>query len=357
MNKTTLELCKELTEAHGAPGNEQAVADLVEKHCEGLGELSRDRMGNVLCRRAGPKNAPVVMLPAHMDECGYMVRHITKGGFCRFVTLGGWFDQIVMGQHVFVHGAKGPVPGVIGSKAPHLMPAEERKKLVEKDKMFIDVGAPDARGAERMGVRVGDWVTPLFPFTPMANPKYLLAKAWDDRVGVAVMIEVLRGLKTARTPNTVFGVATVQEEVGLRGATTASRSVEPDVCIVLESGLATDTPGIGEEHGACKLGGGPELFVMDASMIPNGRLLQLVIDTAKKAKIKLQTSAVPAGGTDGAKVHVHGTGVPSVVLGVPARYIHSPSGIIHTADFDATVKLVLALLKRLDTRTVRSLTH
>lgn len=350
-------MCKELTEAHGAPGNEHAIADLVEKYCKGLGELSRDRMGNVVCRQAGPKGSPVIMLPGHMDECGYMISHITKEGFCKFLPLGGWFDQIVMAQHVVVHGAKGPVEGIVGSKPPHLLKADERTKMIKKDEMFIDVAAGDAKDAAKLGVRVGDSVTPVFPFTPMANKDYLLAKAWDDRAGVAIMIEVLKKAKAAKVPNTVCGVATVQEEVGLRGAIAAPNSVNPDVCIVLDVGIATDTPGIGEEHGEGKLGDGPQLIVLDGSMVPNRKLRDLVIDTAKKEKIKLQTAAMAIGGTDGGKIHTHGIGVPTVFIAIPTRYIHSQAAILHACDFDATVKLIAALLERLDTKMVRGLTR
>ena len=198
-----------------------------------------------------------------------------------------------------------------------------------------------------------DAIIPDSSFAVMANPNVYLAKAWDNRIGCAMAAETVRALKGVAHPNTVFAVATVQEEVGLRGAQTSSFKVQPDVAFALDVGIAHDTPGAeGDEN----LGGGPLIVVYDASSIPNRPLLDLVVDTAKKIKVPLQFESVERGGTDAGRIHVSGQGVPTIAMGVPARYIHSHVSMIDRRDFDATVKLLVALVKRLDKKTVASLT-
>jgi endoglucanase len=297
------------------------------------------------------------MLAGHMDEIGFMVRHITDEGFCKFIPLGGWFDQVLLGQRVVVKTHQGDVPGVIGSKPPHLLPADERTKVVEKKTMYIDVGATCKKDVEDAGVRVGDPVVPDSKFTVMANPKMYLAKAFDDRVGCALMVKVLQTFANEPHPNRLFGVATVMEEVGLRGATTSVDMVDPDVAITLESDIAGDVPGIKPEESSVKLGRGPTLLVYEARMIPNLKLRDLVIETAKELGIPLQFSAIEGGSTDGAAIHLHKSGVPTVVIGVAARHIHSHTSIIHRDDFDNAAKLLVGLVGKLDTDTVAGLTQ
>jgi len=222
--------------------------------------------------------------------------------------------------------------------------------------MYIDIGATSAEEVENAGVRVGDPVVPLAEFRVLANPKAYLAKAFDDRVGCAVMVRVMQELQDGGHPNAVYGAATVMEEVGLRGATTSVELVNPDVAIVLESDIAGDVPGINEEESAVKLGKGPTLVLYDARMIPNLRLRDLIMDLAKELGVPLQVSLLAGGATDGAPIHLHKAGVPTVVIGVAARHIHSHSAIIHRDDFDNAVKLVTALIRKLDTGTVAALT-
>lgn len=353
---TTAELLKALTEATGVPGYEGPVREVVRQYLAPLGELSQDKLGSVICRKAGAAERPRVMLAGHMDEIGFMVKHITKEGFIKFLPLGGWFDQVLLGQRVVIKTRQGDVVGVIGAKPPHLLPPEERSKVVTKDKMYIDIGATSKEEVEAAGVRPGDPIVPRADFVPLANGKTYLAKAFDDRVGVAVMIEALRALQGVEHPNTVYGVATVQEEVGVRGARTSVWAVDPDVAIILESDIAGDVPGITPEQSSVKLGKGPTVLLYDRQMIPNLKLRDLVMDTAAEEGIPLQVSYVEGGATDGAVIHLHKTGVPTVVLGVAARHIHSHSSIIHREDFENAVRLLVAVLKRLDAETVAALT-
>jgi putative aminopeptidase FrvX len=356
MTDSTLELLKELTEVNGIPGYEDQVRSIVRKHLAPLGDLSQDKIGSVICKVKGTSEQPRVMLAGHMDEIGLMVKHITKEGFLKFLPLGGWFDQVLLGQRVVIKTKDGEVVGVIGAKPPHLMPADERTKIVKKNDMYIDIGASSQEEVEAAGVRPGDPVIPRADFVELANGKTYLSKAFDDRVGVGVVISSLQALKPGKHPNTVYGVATVQEEVGVRGATTSVRAVDPDVAIVLESDIAGDVPGIKDEESSVKLGKGPTALIYDARMIPNLKLRDFLLETAQSLEIPVQISYVEGGATDGAAIHLHHTGVPTVVIGVAARHIHSDSSIIHRDDYDHAVRLVVEMINRLDADTVAGFT-
>jgi putative aminopeptidase FrvX len=354
---STAKLLKVLTEAHGVPGYESPIRALVRNYMEGLGEISQDKIGSLICKLEGAAAAPKVMLAGHMDEIGFMVRHISKEGFLSFIPLGGWFDQVLLGQRVVIKTRKGDVVGVIGAKPIHLLPPEERSKPVQKKDMYIDIGASSLEEVEAAGVRPGDPVVPRADFVVLANPKTYLSKAFDDRVGTALVISTLQALQDKSHPNTLYGVATVMEEVGVRGATTSVRAVDPDVAIILESDIAGDVPGIKETESAVKLGKGPSVLIFDARMIPNLKLRDLLLGTAEEISVPVQLSSVEGGATDGSVIHLHGTGVPTIVIGVAARHIHSHSAIMHRDDYDSALKLLLALIRKLDAATVRSLTE
>jgi len=353
----TSQLLKELTEAHGIPGYEAPIREVVRKYLTPLGALSQDKIGSVICQKRGNSEAPRVMLAGHMDEIGFMVKHITKEGFIKFLPLGGWFDQVLLGQRVVIQTRKGEVVGVLGAKPIHMLSADERRKVVEKADMYIDIGATSQEEVDQAGVRVGDPIVPRADFIPLTNGKTYLSKAFDDRVGLALIISALQSLQNESHPNSIWGVATVQEEIGVRGATTSVRMVDPDVAIILEVDIAGDVPGIKPEESAVKLGGGPSVLIYDARMVPNLVLRDFVINTAAELEIPIQLSYVMGGATDGAAIHLHKTGVPTVVLGVPSRHIHSHSSIIHRDDYDQAVKLLVALLTRLDAATVAGFTE
>lgn len=351
----TVEFLKALTEAHGVPGYESEVRALLREYLEPLGTVTQDKLGSLICCQNG--DGPRVMIAGHMDEIGFMVRYVTDEGFLKFLQLGGWWDQVLLGQRVVIKTHKGDVIGVIGAKPPHLLDAEERDKVVKKKDMFIDIGATSQEEVAAAGVRVGDPVVPDSSFAVLANPKTYLSKAFDNRIGCAVVVDVLRGFNNGNgRPNELYGVATVMEEVGVRGATTSVRAVNPDVAIILESDIAGDVPGIKDEECNVRLGGGPSVLVFDARMIPNLKLRDLIIDTAAELGISLQFNAMQGGATDGAAIHLHETGVPTVVVGVPARHIHSHGAIIHRKDYDDTVRLISAVVARLDADIVAGLT-
>jgi len=347
-------LLKRLTEVPGVPGYEHEVRRLIREALPPAATVEQDKIGSLVARLEGSAPAPRLMLAAHMDEVGFMVRHITDEGFIKFVPLGGWWDQVLLAQRVIIKTHKGDVPGVIGAKPPHILPKEERDKLVEKRDMYIDIGATSRQEVEEAGVRLGDPIVPVSDFTMLSVPKAYLGKAWDDRIGCALMVQALERLAGEPHPNTVYAAATVMEEVGLRGARTSVALVEPDAAIILESDIAGDVPGIKPEESSIKLGKGPSLMLYDAMMIPNLKFRDLVIDTARELNIPLQLSTMEGGATDGGYIHVYRTGVPTVVIGVPARHIHSHVGIIHRDDYDRALELVVALAKRLDADTVAS---
>jgi endoglucanase len=350
---STEQLLQSLTDAPGVPGYEAQVRAVIHKYLDPLGSVTQDNLGSVICKVGD--GSPKVMLAGHMDEIGFMVRHITKEGFVKFLALGGWWDHVLLGQRVIIKTSTGDVVGVIGAKPPHMLSTDERKKMVEKKDMYIDIGATSQEEVEQAGVRMGDPVVPDSRFTVLAGGKTYLAKAFDNRIGCALMIEAAQHFAQSPHPNTLYGVATVMEEVGLRGATTSVEAVNPDVAIVLESDIAGDVPGIKPEEGGSKLGGGPALSLYDARMIPNLKLRDLFIDTARELNIPLQFSTMEGGATDGAAIHLHKTGVPTVVLGVPTRHIHSHGAIIRRDDYDRTVQLVIAVIKKLDADAVDGL--
>ena len=262
----------------------------------------------------------------------------------------------MLGQRVTVMSPKGDIPGIIGSKPPHVLSADERKKMVTKREMYIDIGAADKKDAEeRMGVTPGVPIVPYAPFTTMANPDFLVGKAWDDRVGCAVLTDVLQQLAKLKHPNTVFGVGTVQEEVGCRGAKTSADVIGPHVAFAVDTCIAGDTPGMSEDQASAKLGEGVAVCIYDASLIPHVKLRDFVLETAKAEKIPFQLEFSEGGGTDGGRIHLHAQGVPSIVLSVPTRYIHSHHGIISRKDYESTVRLLIALIRKLDAKKMQEL--
>lgn len=352
----TEKLLQEITEVAGIPGYESDVRAVMRGYLDGIATIEQDKMGSFIGKHVGQAGGPRVMLAGHMDEIGFMVKLITKEGFIRFVPLGGWWNQVMLGHRVTIKTTKGDVIGVLGAKPPHLLKDEERKKIVDKDDMYIDVGARSEEEVRDLGVRPGDPIIPVSQFTVMGNPRFYLCKAFDNRVGCALALQATVQAAKDGHPNTVYAVGTVQEEVGLRGAKTSAFAINPDVGIILEVDIAGDVPGIKPEESAVKMGAGPTLLVYDARMIPNLKLRDLVIATAEELGIPIQFSAMPGGATDGAMIQAHAEGVPTVVIGVPTRHIHSHNAILCRDDYDQALQLVVALVKKLDADTVAGLT-
>ncbi|MBM7096508.1 M42 family metallopeptidase [Bacillus sp. H-16] len=354
----TLKMLKELTDANGIPGNEREARDVMKKHIEPFAdEIETDGLGSLIAKKTGSvSDGPKIMVAGHLDEIGFMVTNIDDNGFLKFQTVGGWWEQVMLAQRVTVMTKDGNIPGVIGSKPPHILPPEARKKSVDKKDMYIDIGASSREEAAEFGVRPGDSVVPVCEFTVMKNEKMLMAKAWDNRIGCAIAIEVLRQLKDENHPNTVYGVGTVQEEVGLRGARTAAHHIQPDIGFGVDVGIAGDTPGVSDRDALAKMGKGPQIIMYDASMVSHKGLRDFVTGTADDKEIPYQFDYVPGGGTDSGAIHLTANGVPALSITIATRYIHTHAAVLHRDDFENAVKLIVEVIKKLDRDTVNKIT-
>ncbi|MTW84261.1 M20/M25/M40 family metallo-hydrolase [Virgibacillus dakarensis] len=345
----TLTMLKDLTDARGIPGNEKEVRDVMERYIKPFAdEVFTDNLGSLIAKKAGDENGPKIMVAGHLDEVGFMVTRIDDNGYVYFQTTGGWWSQVMLAQRVTIMTAKGDVTGIIGSKPPHILSAEARKKPVEIKDMFIDIGAKSKEEATDFGVRPGNSIVPYFEFTPLKNEKMLLAKAWDNRIGCAIAIEVLKQLKDVDHPNVVYGVGTIQEEVGLRGARTAAHKIKPDIGFGVDVGIAGDMPGISDKEADSKLGDGPQIVLYDASMVSHKGVRDFIVDTAEEHHIPYQFTTIPGGGTDSGSIHLTANGVPSLSITIATRYIHSHAAILHRDDFENAVKLIVEAVKKLD---------
>lgn len=338
-----LELLEELCQTPGGPGREDRVREVVIRELEPLvDEIEVDQMGNVITTRnprgrSVPDDPRRVMLSAHMDEISLMVTHIDDQGFLRFATLGGFDPKTLSAQRVIVHGKK-DIIGLIGSKPIHIMSQEERGKMPQISSFFIDLGLPKSK-VEKI-VSVGDLCTRERNFVEVGDS--VSTKSMDDRVGVFVMIEAVRKLKSHRVA--VQAVASVQEEVGLRGAMVAAEALRPDLGIALDVTLANDVPGTRPEEHVTKLGGGTAIKVMDHSVICDARVVDALKRVAEKHKIKHQMEVLTAGGTDTAAIQKQGGGAPAGCVSIPCRYVHSVIEMCHKKDIQASIDLLAAFL-------------
>ena len=352
----TLTMLKDLTDANAISGDEKEARDVMEKYISPYAdEVYTDYLGSLIAKKSGAANGPKIMVAGHLDEVGFMVTRIDKNGFLYFQTIGGWWSQVMLAQRVTIKTKNGNLTGVIGSKPPHILSPEARKKPVEIKDMFIDIGASSKEEAEAFGVRPGDSVIPYFEFTQMNNEKMLLAKAWDNRIGCAIAIEVLKQLENEQHPNIVYGVGTIQEEVGLRGAKTSAHLINPDIAFGVDVGIAGDTPGISDQEADSKLGEGPQIILYDASMISHKGVRNLVVATAEEKNIPFQYSSMAGGGTDSGAIHISQDGVPALSITIATRYIHSHAAMLHRDDFDNAVKLIVEVIKKLDSEKVKEI--
>ena len=350
MKQDTLDLFKTLTELPGAPGNEHAVRQFMKEQLAAYSdEVVQDRLGGVFGVKRGQEEDPVVMVAGHMDEVGFMVTSITDNGMLRFQTLGGWWSQVLLAQRVQIITENGPVTGVIGSIPPHLLGEEQRRKPMDIKNMLIDIGADNKENALEIGIKPGQQIVPICPFTPMANDKKILAKAWDNRYGCGLSIELLKELQGTELSNTLYSGATVQEEVGLRGAQTAANMIKPDIFFALDASPANDMSGDKNEFG--QLGKGALLRILDRSMVTHKGIREFVLDTAESNDIPYQYF-VSQGGTDAGRVHISNEGVPSAVVGICSRYIHTHASMIHVDDYAAAKELIVKLVKQCDRSTI-----
>ncbi|TKJ94342.1 M42 family metallopeptidase [Paenibacillus sp. PK4536] len=353
MDKQTLQMFKQLTEFPAVSGFERELRQFVKEKMEPYtDEFVQDRLGSLFGVMRGDESGPKMMVAGHFDEVGFMTTGITDQGLIRFQPLGGWFSQVVLAQRLHIITDQGPIVGVVGSTPTHLLSPEQRNKPVDIKSMYIDIGADDRAEAEQMGLRPGLQIVPICEFTPMANPKKIMAKAWDNRYGVGLAIELLQALHGEKLGGTLYSGATVQEELGLRGARTAAQLIQPDLFFGLDCSAANDMTGDRNAFG--HLGKGALLRIYDPTMFTHRGIVEYIQDTASTHQIPVQYF-ISAGGTDAGQVHVSGTGVPSAIIGICGRYIHTSSSIIHTDDYDAAKELLIKLVKGMNHSTYRTI--
>ncbi|MGE5575001.1 MAG: M42 family metallopeptidase [Ignavibacteria bacterium] len=335
---------EKLSNACGVTGREEQVRKLMIQFMTPYAdEIHIDKMENVTAIKKGKPKAPKIMLAAHMDEVGLMVKTITKDGFLQFSKMGGIDDRILPAQKVTIFTKKGHLSGIIGSKPPHIQKEEERKKMITYDDLFIDVGAENKEDAANIGVSVGDPIAFDTNYVKLGNDS-AMGKAFDNRAGCATMVEALKLL--GQTECTVCAVGTVQEEVGLRGAATAAFGLDPDLAIVLDVTIAGDVPGVREFDTTVKMGKGPALTISDSGLITHPKVLRWLRETAEEEKIPYQIESGLLGSTDAARIAVTRQGIPSGNVSIATRYIHSPVGMVSLKDIENGAKLTAAAIQK-----------
>lgn len=332
-----VELLTQLTEAHGVPGQEDAIREIVRAELGDLCEISSDAMGNMICLKRGSVGAGAkkLMIAAHMDEIGFVVKYIDDKGFIRLQPLGGWDPRQMASQRVIIHAQEGPLNGVLmlGTKPKHMLTAEEMSKAPRVEQFFVDAGL----GSEtKERVHVGDMVTMNRKFQTMGD--LFTCKAMDDRVAVFVMIEALRAVHAHEVD--VYAVATVQEEIGLRGAAASGAALAPDIVVAIDITLANDIPGIPESDHVTQLGKGTAIKILDSSLICHPKVVRHFRDLAEQHEIPHQLEVLPAGGTDAGGVQrLHG-GIPAFTLSIPTRYVHTVNETVHKDDVQASIDVL-----------------
>lgn len=330
---------KELTEIPGVSGDETRVREFIFDKIKGLcDEIITDSIGNLICiKRGNGKNSKKVMVCAHMDEVGFIVSRITDDGFLKFKTVGGIDPRVLVSKKVQI--GHGNIPGVIGAKAIHLQEKEEREQVPKIENLYIDIGAKEKSEAMKV-VQVGDYCVFSTQYTEYGDD-YVCAKALDDRLGCACMME----LAGESFPCDLYLVFTVQEEVGLRGARVASERIEPDIAVVLEGTTCSDVYGTDRKDYSTVSGNGAALSIIDRSTYYDKTLLMSLCETAKRHNIPVQFKQTATGGNDAGAIHLSSGGVKTAAISVPARYIHSPSSVIKKSDYEAVKILVKMFLK------------
>ncbi|MBU0508082.1 M42 family metallopeptidase [bacterium] len=348
---STKELLVQLCQAFGPSGHEDDVRSLITGLIRPfVDDLDTDASGNLIAVRKG-RSGKKLMLDAHTDEVGIMVRYMDENGFLRFAKLGGWDDRVFAGHRVKLRTRGGSFyHGIIGMQPPHVLTEEQRSKTIKAEDYFIDVGALSAEDAQERGIAVGDVGVLDYPVLEFA-PDHWVGKAFDDRVGCLLVIQVLRALAEGRikTPLTVYASFSTSEELGLRGARVAAYGINPDVALALEGTIGADFPGVPAERKPCSLRKGPVISVIDSTFLVPRKMTDFLFDCAKRAKVEYQVKMPIYGGTDAGAIHQTRAGVLTGVIAVASRYIHSPNSTLYWPDYERTEKLVMEAVKRIHT--------
>ncbi|MBC1399777.1 zinc-binding metallopeptidase family protein [Listeria fleischmannii] len=342
------DLLKQLVTASSVSGDEEEVRQILKEELAGVAdEISYDGLGSFIARKGS--SGPKIALVSHMDEVGFIVKHISQEGFIYFDTVGSFWSQSLLNHRVQIRTEDGSkVLGVIGSVAPHALSESEKQKPADIAQMFIDIGADSYEAVLKKGVNIGDFITPEANFAALSDDR-ILGKALDNRAGCALMVELFKAFEN--TDATLYGVSTVQEEVGLRGAQTSVQKIEPDIAIILDTLVAGDTPNINAIHFPLKLGGGAGIPLFDKRYLAHKKLTRAFKTLAEKLEVPLQFCTLKTGATDGGRYNVMASGRPVIAFTLPTRYLHANSSMISIYDYDVTKELVATFINTYNTST------
>ncbi|MGW9856227.1 putative aminopeptidase FrvX [Staphylococcus hominis] len=351
--KESIELLKTLTDVNGIAGYEHQVKAKMREYLEPISDdIIEDGLGGIFGKKESKTSSKSLMIAGHLDEIGFIVTKIDNNGFIKFQPIGGWWNQVMLSQKVTITTDDGKeIRGIIGSKPPHVLEPEARKKPVDIKDMFIDIGVRSKEDAEQHGIEIGNMIIPYSEFEQLANGKYLTAKAFDNRYGCALAIDVLKNLKDESIGIHLYAGGTVQEEVGLRGAKVAANKINPDLAIAVDVAVAYDTPGMAQYGSDTAIGNGPVVILMDASNVAHQGLRQHIKKVAKKHYITVQWDTTPRGGSDSGSIHIANDGIPTITIGVALRYMHSNVSVLHTDDYENSVRLITEIVRSLNDQT------
>lgn len=336
------DLLKKLSEAPGVSGNESRIKRIIiDEVKDFVDEIKEDSMGNLITIKKGKKNFNI-MVATHMDEIGFMVKYIDDKGFISFETIGGFDPKSLGSQRVRIHSSNGDILGVIGLKPPHITSQDEKDKALKLEDLKIDIGLNSKEEVESLGIKPGDSITRDISFAELGKENIVSCKSFDNRAGCAILIEIIKKIKNPDF--TLYGVFTTQEEVGLRGAKAAAYGLDINFALIIDSTTAGPIPKTEIDKVTISLGKGPSIDLMDRGFILNEKVKNLLIKSANDAKVPFQTH-ISSGSTDGAAVHITKEGIPTGVISIPSKYIHSTVEIVDINDLDNTLKLVMKSLE------------
>lgn len=345
---------EKLTQTNSISGHEEEIRKVLHDELKGYcDEVSFDNLGSIIFTKKGKAEGPRIMIAAHMDQIGFVITHIDEKGFCYFKPIGGWYPTQLMTQEITVKTEDGKVfTGIIGHKPVKVL---KSKKEIEYTDLFIDFGVDSKEELENFGIQVGDPLTPVSTYKTLCNERYVATKAWDNRVGCAIMSELLKNIQNEELQCELNLVGTVQEEVGIRGGKTASYKVKPDISIAIDIGAYGDTPGIDPYDSTLELGKGPAIMVLDATSLGNKKLVKLAKKVARENNIPFQSDIMLNGGTDNGAMHSNQEGSFGMTICIPTRYGHSHNSIIHLDDLENAAKIFKAMLKELNEEFLKEL--
>ncbi|MGL4451029.1 MAG: M42 family metallopeptidase [Sarcina sp.] len=334
-----LSILANLCDADGIAGCEKEVSRVMKSQMEDyVDEISYDNLGSIIGFKKGKEGSPKIMMTGHMDEVGFIVRGILENGYLVLLPIGGWWVHALVSQELVVTTSKGEkFKGIVVGRAPHGMSKDEKEKVLDNTKIYLDLGVESREEVLEFGISIGDMVTPNTKFEVMNNKNYLMGKAFDDRMACGIIVEVLKKLNKIGHDANIYGAGTVQEEVGIRGARTLTHKIKPDLAIAIDVTTSEDTPLDDKKKG---LGGGVVLTQVDSLTIGNQDMVERMKEICECEGIDYKVDFMMAGGTDACNIHKSFDGIPVLTVSIPTRYMHSHRLVIHKHDYMCAVKLI-----------------